>query len=302
VVLRRQISEGDIDLFRLEKRYLHRDGHVIFADVAISRVHVAERPDYLVTQVTDITRRKNAEETLARYSADLERSNTELQSFAYVASHDLQQPLRTVASFARLLAERYQGALDDRADRWIEHISGGAEHMQRLIDDLLLLAQIRANGTPFSPTDVAEITDRTWTALDQRYATEATLTCGRLPILSADSAQIELLMQNLLDNAFKYRQSGSKLEVEVSAKRKSDRDEAVWEFAIGDNGIGFDMIHSARVFELFSRLHPADEYKGTGIGLTICRRVVERHGGRIWVQSAPGEGTTFHFTLPENQR
>jgi PAS domain S-box-containing protein len=297
-ILRQQLQDGKIDHVRLEMRYLHKDGHVVWTDVAAALVRVAEAPAYYVVQMTDITRRKNAEDALVRYSAELERSNAELQSFAYVASHDLQQPLRTVASFTRLLAERYQGSVDARADRWIAHITNGVERMQQLINDLLLLAQIRSDGDAFSPTDVDALAARVWSTLDERYAIDAALTRGGLPTLSADSAQIELLMQNLFENAFKYRRSGVKLEVGCSAHR-TEATEPTWEFAITDNGIGFDMINSARVFELFSRLHSADEYHGTGIGLTICRRIVERHGGRIWARSTPGEGSVFHFTLPE---
>jgi light-regulated signal transduction histidine kinase (bacteriophytochrome) len=241
-------------------------------------------------------------EALARYNADLERSNAELQSYAYVASHDLQQPLRIVASYAHLFAERYRGSLDERADRWLGHIIAGVEQMQQLISDLLLLARIRADGDEFSPTDIAGITQRTWDTIMGRYDIEASLTFGELPTITADTTQIELLMQNLLDNAFKYRRSEMRLEVRVLASRDAKAAKPLWEFSVRDNGIGFDMINSERVFELFSRLHSADEYAGTGIGLTICKRIVERHHGRMWVESALGMGSTFFFTLPEQQR
>jgi light-regulated signal transduction histidine kinase (bacteriophytochrome) len=240
-------------------------------------------------------------EALARNNADLERSNAELQSYAYVASHDLQQPLRIVASYTHLLAERYRGSLDERADRWLGHIVGGVEQMQGLINDLLVLARIRADGSGFALTDIAGITQRTWDTTSGRYAIEASLTCSGLPTITADTTQIELLMQNLIDNAFKYRRSEVRLEVRVLANRQSEGAKARWEFSIRDNGIGFDMSNSERVFELFSRLHSADEYIGTGIGLTICKRIVERHHGRMWVESALGTGSTFFFTLPEQQ-
>jgi PAS domain S-box-containing protein len=299
--IRRQLLDATIDHAQFERTYVHKDGHTIWAAIAIAVVRPGDAPPYFVSQITDITRRKNAEEALAHYSADLERSNTELQSFAYVASHDLQQPLRTVSSYAHLLAERYLGSLDQRADRWIKHISDGVEQMQRLINDLLLLAQIRSDGDGFSPTDITSISQRLWDTLQQRYTMDSSLTFGDLPMISANAAQIELLMQNLFDNAFKYRRRGVRLEVRIVAGRHTERDQPAWEFSVRDNGIGFDMINALRVFDLFSRLHSADEYEGTGIGLTICKRIVERHHGRIWVESAPGAGSTFFFTLPDHQ-
>jgi PAS domain S-box-containing protein len=300
--VRQQLLDGSLEHARFEKNYVHKDGHIIRAAVAIAVVRVPGTAPYFVSQITDITGRKDAEEALARYREDLERSNAELQSFAYVASHDLQQPLRTVSSYAHLLAERYQGSLDERANRWIEHISKGVNQMQRLIRDLLLLAQLRADGDGFSPTDITGIAQRVWDTMQQRYTTDSNITFGELPpTIAADSPQIELLMQNLLDNAFKYRRLGARLEVRMLAARRSDGAEPLWEFSVRDNGIGFEMIHSLRVFELFSRLHSADEYAGTGIGLTICKRIVERHHGRIWVESALGRGSTFFFSLPERQ-
>jgi PAS domain S-box-containing protein len=300
-VLRARLLSGEIDHYRIEKRYLHRDGRIIWAEAATSLVRVADGPPYFVIQLTDITRRKNAEESLVRHSAELERSNAELQSFAYIASHDLQQPLRTVSSYAHLLAERYQGYLDARADRWLEHITRGVDRMQRLIGDLLQLSQLTREGARFAPTDFGLIVDRVWDALQRQYSLDIHLTCGKLPTIMADAEQIELLMQNLLDNSIKYRRNNVPLDVRLSAERQNEQARVMWEFAVRDNGIGFDPAYAEKIFELFRRLHSADQYEGTGIGLTICWRIVERHGGRIRAESTPGEGSTFFFTIPEKQ-
>jgi PAS domain S-box-containing protein len=299
--LRSRLLSGEIENYRLEKRYLHKEQRIIWADAAVSLVRISDVPAYFVFQLTDITRRKNAEEALARHSADLERSNAELQSFAYIASHDLQQPLRTVSSYAHLLAERYQGYLDVRADRWLEHITRGVDRMQRLIGDLLQLSQLTRDGNGFAATDFGPIIDRIWDALQRQYSVDAHLTCRPLPRIMADATQIELLMQNLLDNSIKYRRMNVPLEVRISADRLKEGERVMWEFALRDNGIGFDNAYGERIFELFRRLHSADQYEGTGIGLTICRRIVDRHGGRIRAESTPGQGSTFFFTLPEKQ-
>jgi PAS domain S-box-containing protein len=300
--LRRQLVNGEIDHFQIENRYLHKDGHIIWADAAAALAHVSDGALYFVVQLTDITRRKNAEEALARHRKDLERSNEDLQSFAYVASHDLQQPLRTVASYAHLLAERYHGYLDERADRWLAHMTRGVDRMQHLIADLLQLSQLRRNSEGFSPTDLGPIVGRIWEVLYRQYLADAHFTCGDLPTIMADAAQMELLMQNLIDNSFKYRRANVPLEIRLSAERHDEKDHAMWEFALRDNGIGFESIYAERIFDLLRRLHSPDKYEGTGIGLTLCRRIVERHGGRIRAESAPGQGSTFLFTLPEQQR
>jgi PAS domain S-box-containing protein len=296
-----RLLKGEIDHFQLEKRYLHKDGHIIWAEAAVAMVHVSNGPPCFVVQLTDTSRRKAADEALARHNDDLQRSNEDLQSFAYIASHDLQQPLRTVSSYAHLLAERYQGYLDERADRWLEHMTRGVDRMHHLITDLLQLSQLRRDGEGFAPTELGPIVGRIWDVLNQQYSTTANLRCADLPKIMADAAQMELLMQNLIDNSFKYRRAGVPLEVSISAERHDEADHSMWEFALRDNGIGFDRTHAERIFELFRRLHSADKYEGTGIGLTLCRRIVERHGGRIRAESTPGEGSTFLFTLPEQQ-
>jgi light-regulated signal transduction histidine kinase (bacteriophytochrome) len=173
--------------------------------------------------------------------------------------------------------------------------------MHHLIADLLQLSQLRRDGEGFVPTELGPIVGRVWDVLSQQYSTDAQLTCAELPTITADAAQMELLIQNLIDNSFKYRRADVPLKVRLSAERHDEADHTMWEFALRDNGIGFDNAYAERIFELFRRLHSADQYEGTGIGLTLCRRIVERHGGRIRAESAPGKGSTFLFTLPEKQ-
>jgi PAS domain S-box-containing protein len=294
------LLSGASESVQLERRYIHKDGHVVWGVLAVSLVRDEHgTPSYFVAQVTDITARKEAEQALARHLTNLERSNADLEAFAYVASHDLQQPLRTVTSYAQLLADRYRGEWDERADRWIGFILGGVERMQRLVSDLLALARISTDAGAFAPTDTGAIAERAWQSLRDSHATDgARLTMGALPVISADAVQLHQLFQNLLDNAWKYRRPSVTLHVTITASRH-ENDDVVWEFAVRDNGIGLDMIHANHIFEVFRRLHREQEHDGTGIGLAICRRIVERHGGRIWVKSRLGHGATFSFTLPE---
>jgi PAS domain S-box-containing protein len=293
------VVAGNADHFTVEKRYINRDGHVIWVELTIAIVRVTTGPPYFIEQLTDITKRRDVEAALKEHSEELERSNADLESFAYIASHDLQQPLRTVASYGRLLVERYTGSLDQRADRWLGHIQNGIDHMQNLVNDLLKLSRLRTDGNHFAAIDVGAMTRRIWAALDRQEQVPAVLSIGDLPVVHGDVAQIELLMQNLLDNAFKYRRDGVTLMVTVDASPLAPFDgRAFSEFSVKDNGIGFEMKNSELIFDMFKRLHSGDRYEGTGIGLTICRRIVGRHGGRIHAESTVGSGSTFSFTLP----
>jgi PAS domain S-box-containing protein len=291
---------GTSQSVQLERRYIHKDGHVVWGVLAVSLVrNEYDAPRYFVAQVTDISARKEAEQALSRHLTNLERSNADLEAFAYVASHDLQQPLRTVTSYAQLLADRYRGKWDERADRWIGFIVSGVERMQRLISDLLALARVSTDAVAFAPADTRQIAEHAWRSLRESRGTDgARLTTGELPIISADAAQLHQLFQNLLDNAWKYRRSAVVLHVSITASRH-DNEDVMWEFAVRDNGIGLDMTHADHIFEVFRRLHREQDHDGTGIGLAICRRIVERHGGSIWVSSRPRHGATFSFTLPE---
>jgi len=242
----------------------------------------------------DITERKRAEEALAHQAAELARSNAELGQFAYVASHDLQEPLRMIASFAQLLAKRYEGRLDADADEFIGYITDGAGRMQRLISDLLSYSRIGRTGKQLAPTDCAKVMDVVRSNLRAAIReAQAEITTDPLPMLLGNETQLVQLFQNLIGNAIKFR-ADRPVTVHLGATRQGKE----WCFTVRDNGIGFDPQYADRVFMIFQRLHARSEYPGTGIGLAICKKIVDRHGGRIWVQSAPDNGTTFFFTLP----
>ena len=298
--LREQLLSGAINSFHLEKRYLHKQGRIVWAMLTVSLVRdIAGAPAYFVSQVMDLTACRAAEEESARRAAELERSNAELQRYAYLASHELHEPLRTIRSFAQLLAESYRDRLDARADRWIGFIVDGVGRMQRVIDDLLMLARVRTEGGSFEPTDTDGVVVRSWARLRDRHpGLDGTLVRRALPDVTASPAQLERLFENLLGNAIKYRRPRVPLVVDVSAARVDGGARPMWEFAVHDNGIGFDMSHAERIFEIFQRLHREDRYAGTGIGLAICKSIVEAHGGRIRAESVPGEGAVFRFTLP----
>ncbi len=242
----------------------------------------------------DITDRKFAEEELRRTTEELARSNAELEQFAYVASHDLQEPLRMVASYAQLLAKRYRSHLDADADDFIGYVVGGATRMQTLINDLLAYSRVGTRGKPLRPTNAQTALKQ---ALDNlQIAIEdsgAVVTQDPLPEVIGDDTQLCQLFQNLLGNAIKYRGEYPP-QVHVTAKRNATK----WVFSVKDNGIGFEPEYAERIFVIFQRLYGATEYPGTGIGLAICKKIVERHGGSIWVESQPGKGSTFYFTMP----
>lgn len=229
------------------------------------------------------------------YSQELARSNAELEQFAYVASHDLQEPLRTLASYAKLLSRRYSGQFDEKGNRFIQYILEEALRMQALINDLLRYSRVGRQGQNFAPTDCAAVFDSVVRRLEETISKSgATVTRGELPMVMADETQLVQLFQNLLSNAIKYR-SNEPPVVQVVAQRQ----EGEWLFSVRDNGIGLDPQYSGRIFVIFQRLHTQEEYSGTGIGLAIAAKIVERHGGRIWVESALGQGATFYFTIPE---
>ena len=238
--------------------------------------------------------RERLEERVVERTKALERSNKELESFAYAASHDLQEPLRMVTSFAELLAKHYRSQLDEKAHEFIDYIVGGTTRMQRLISDLLTLSRVGRAEEPPEPIDCSEALDEALANL-QAAIEESGVVVGRgdLPEIPANYSQLVQLFQNLVSNAIKYR-GDEPLRVDVTAERQPGE----WRFAVRDNGIGIDPEHLDRIFVIFQRLHPPDEYSGTGIGLAICKKIVELRGGRIWAESEPGEGSTFRFTIP----
>jgi PAS domain S-box-containing protein len=243
----------------------------------------------------DITCQKQAEEEVRVKTQELLRSNAELEQFAYVASHDLQTPLRAISGYLNLLTKRCEGKLEGDADRFIQRTHENVLRMQRLIQDLLTFSRLTTRARPFQPTDLnqvlGEVLEMLHPAIEE---TGAKITSEPLPTIRADYSQFLQLFQNLIGNAIKFRDSRPP-EVHIDAQRA----ERTWLFSIKDNGIGIDPQYADRIFLIFQRLHTVDQYPGTGIGLAICKKIVERHGGRIWVESQPGEGANFKFLIPD---
>jgi light-regulated signal transduction histidine kinase (bacteriophytochrome) len=249
----------------------------------------------IISIIRDITGRKQAEERLRAVAADLERSNKELEQFAYVASHDLQEPLRMVASYTQLLARRYKGKLDSEADEFIGFAVDGARRMQELINDLLTYSRVGSRPLDLQLVDSGQVVDQVIGDLGPSIEeTGARIERDELPTVYADRLQLHQLFQNLIANALKFQKPGVAPEVRVSARS----DDGQWTFSVSDNGIGIEPQYLQRIFVLFQRLHSRAEYPGTGIGLAICKKIVERYGGTMRVESEPGRGTTFEFTMP----
>lgn len=243
----------------------------------------------------DITDKKLADEKLEYMMANIQRSNKELEQFAYVASHDLQEPLRMVSSYMQLLQRRYSDKLDNDANDFINYAVDGSKRMQELIRDLLAYSRVGSSGKEFEPIDIETVLDRAIRNLGMSIKESgAVVTHGSMPTIFADGLQITQLFQNLISNAIKYCNESSP-RIHVSAKQNK---KAVT-FSVSDNGIGIDPQYYERIFTIFQRLHSREKYSGTGIGLAICKKIVERHNGEIWVESLPGEGSTFYFTIPK---
>jgi signal transduction histidine kinase len=238
--------------------------------------------------------RKRGQESLAQKVEELARSNADLEQFAYVASHDLQEPLRMVSAYTHLLAERYQGKLDDQADKHIRYAVDGATRMQSLIQDLLAFSRVGRQETAVASTDCNQVVEL---AIENLRAaileSGALVTHGPLPSVLASGSQLRQVLQNLIGNAIKFRGSQSPI-VQISARKQGTE----WIFSVADNGIGISAEHAESVFIIFNRLHTRTEYPGNGIGLAICKKIVERHGGRIHALPHEGGGTIFNFTLP----
>jgi PAS domain S-box-containing protein len=246
--------------------------------------------------LSDITERKKSEERLLQTVAELKRSNSELQQFAYVASHDLQEPLRMVASYTQLLAKRYKGRLDSEADEFIAYAVDGSNRMQALIQDLLAYSRAGAVRKALREISSENALKQALTNLRATIKESgAVVTHDSLPVITTDDTQLTQVFQNLVGNAIKYH-SAELPQVHVSATQNGGKE---WIFSVRDNGLGIDPQYFERIFVLFQRLHGQKEFEGTGIGLSICKKMLEQLGGRIWVESQSGKGSTFRFALPE---
>lgn len=289
----KKLSVG-LDTISFENRYRCKDGSYKWllwrstADFERGLIYAAAR---------DITDRKLAENDLSDKAAELKRSNNELAQFAYVASHDLQEPLRMVTSFLQLLNKRYSDKLDDEGRRFIGFAVDGSKRMQALIQDLLALSRVQTRDRPDELADCAKILRDVMQDLQVALnESAATITCDALPTLLCDPTQLAQLLRNLIGNALKFHGTDP-IRIHVGVARKPDE----WVFSVKDNGIGIEPQFYERIFGIFQRLHSRDELPGTGIGLAVCKKIVERHGGRIWVESETGRGSTFFFTIPDKK-
>jgi len=243
----------------------------------------------------EMVERQRAEVALKEYAENLQRSNEDLERFAYVSSHDLQEPLRSIVSFSQLLDRRYRGKLDADADEYLDFIVEGGNRMQALILDLLAYSRVNTTRQAFSPTDTADVLASVERSLDARLREAgAAIAHDPMPVVLADPLQLEQVFANLISNALKFRRPDERPRIHIGVRTA----DGFCEFSVADNGIGIAPEYFDRIFVIFQRLHTRETYSGTGIGLAIVKRIVERHGGRIWVESTPGEGSTFYFTLP----
>ena len=298
----RSLLSGNIQTFSLEKRLVCKDEAVRWANVTVSAMRDAKgTPQYLICAIEDISERKLVQELLqasldtqTRYAQELTRSNAELEQFSYVASHDLQAPLSTIAGYAQLLEKRCHNQLDAQGNKFIRNIVNSCGRMQAMIDDLLEYSRVGRSDKPFDVIDCNLVFEDACANLQLAIRQDqASVTRGNLPRVRGDSFQLLQLFQNLIGNAIKYRSSEAPM-VRVSASRQGDS----WVFSVQDNGIGIAEQYHPRIFQLFQRLHSEKQYSGTGIGLAICQRIVDRHGGRLWVESEPNRGSTFYFSIP----
>lgn len=301
------ILSGKQDSVRFLKRYLHKTGGVVWADVnTILRRDTNGKPLYFMTHVIDITDRKRAEDELQAYkdhledmvrqrTSELETANQELEGFAYSVSHDLRTPLRAIDGFSHILLEQYEGQLDEEGRRLLSVVRNNAQRMARLIDDILAFSRMGRLGMTIADVDMQGLVRSVVDELRPDAASRnLDIMVQPLPAAQGDSAMLRQVWTNLLSNAIKFSAPKASARIDIGGQIE----DAEQVYYIKDNGVGFDMQYADKLFGVFQRLHGVDEFEGTGIGLAIAKRIVTRHGGRIWAQGAVGEGATFYFTLP----
>jgi two-component system, LuxR family, sensor kinase FixL len=292
-------------LVPLEREYKRRDGSSLVMEIHQKRIRdEAGHATGLRTFLLDITQRKRAEQTLNQQADKLARSNQELEQFAYVASHDLQEPLRKIQAFGDRLKTKCGVALGDDGADYLTRMQNAAARMQVLIQDLLSLSRVASHAKPFAPVDLSDVARVVISDLEVRITERnGRVEAGGLPVVFGDRGQLSQLLQNLIGNGLKFQKPGENPVVKVSGEAVTLPDGAAsWRITVEDNGIGFDEKYRDRIFQIFQRLHGRNEYEGTGIGLAICRKIVERHGGVIAAHSSPGAGAKFVITLPQRAR
>jgi PAS domain S-box-containing protein len=291
-----RLFAGEINNYSIEKRCLRKDGNIIWIRVTSSLPSTDDRPaEWCISVVEDITDRKQAEDALRQTTEELARSNKDLEQFAYIASHDLQEPLRAVAGFMGILKRKYNDKLDDNAREYIDQSVEGAERMQALINDLLAFSRIGTRSETLKPMSMQTAFDAAINNLQVSLEeSKSVITHDSLPDIMADASQMTQLLQNLISNAIKFRGIGLP-EIHIIARH----DDQHWVFGVRDNGIGIEPQYFERIFLIFQRLHTRNQYPGTGIGLALCKKIVERHAGSIWVESPLDCGSVFYFTIPD---
>lgn len=293
----RTVAEKDkegISTLPTEIQVIHKDGTIMTVEGRGRRIQYQGKPAIEVI-LRDVTERKKSEQQLREYAANLKRSNEDLELFAYIATHDLQEPIRGIVAYSQLLLAECRSDHSSQTKKYLENIARDGLRLNTLVADLREYLRVRSGGRPFAPTDMERILQDTLHTLHRQVTeTQATITHDPLPIVQADSSQMTQVLQNLLANAMKFQQKGIAPTVHVSASSL----DGMWQFSVRDNGVGIPEGYFEKIFILFERLYPRDTYPGTGLGLALCKRIVERHGGRMWVESDEGRGSTFYFTLP----
>ena len=294
VGLKRYLSTGQGTVLNkvFEISALHRNGHEFPIELTIIPMRLKEH-DFFCAFIRDTTERKEAEDRQKEYAQDLKQKNIELEQFAYVASHDLQEPLRTISGFVELLKRYYKNETNENVIKYINYITDASDRMRRLVQDLLDYSRLGRERI-LEPIDCNNMMQEVLCDLAMAIQeSKAVINIDPLPVISGYTTEMKQLFQNLLSNSLKFRKPGEPPVINISVMPSEDH----WQFSVTDNGIGIDEKYWERIFVIFQRLHTKNEYLGTGIGLAHCKKITELHNGKIWVDSKPGEGSTFYFTI-----